>query len=146
MFPKILINDVRNLPIALTENQTEFIEKTELMLDLKKQLQKKQNDFVEILQSNFKLKKITEKILNFFSYDFNQLISELKKQRIEIALKKQIEWKELFHDFKTQLIELQQTISGLDKEIDNLVYNLYGFTDKEIKIIENYENDNNTTD
>ncbi len=146
LFPKILINDVRNLPIAFTENQTEFIEKTELMLDLKNQLQKKQNDFVKILESNFKLKKITEKILNFFSYDFNQLISELKKQRIEIALKKQIEWKELFHDFKTQLIELQQTISGLDKEIDNLVYNLYGFTDKEINIIENYENDNNTTD
>jgi len=136
LFPKILINDVRNLPIAFTENQTDFIEKTEIMLDLNKQLQKKQNDFVELLQSNFKLKKITEKIWDFFSYDFNELISELKKQRIKIELKKQIEWKELFNEFKTHLNELNLKISSTDKEIDNLVYNLYCLTKDEIALVE----------
>ncbi len=136
LFPKILINDVRNLPIAFTENQTEFIEKTEIMLDLNKQLLKKQNDFIELLQSNFKLKKITEKIWDFFSYDFNELICELKKQKIQIELKKQIEWKELFKEFKTQLNELNLKISSIDNEIDILVYNLYSLTKDEIALVE----------
>jgi len=136
LFPKILINDVRNIPIVLIENQSGFIEIVEIMMDLKKQFQKKQNDFVELLQSNFKLKKITEKIWDIFSYDFNELISELKKQKIEIVLKKQVEWKDLFNEFKTQVNELKANISKTDKELDYLVYNLYHLTTEEITLVE----------
>jgi len=136
LFPKILINDVRNIPIPVAENQTDFIVKVELMLDLKKQLHKHQTEFVELIKANFKLKKVTEKIWDIFSYDFNELLNELEKQRIEIPAKKQKEWLEFFNENKKTINELQSQISKTDNEIDNLVYNLYKLSKDEIDLVQ----------
>ena len=37
---------------------------------------------------------------------------------------------------KTELLNIQEEINKTDKEIDEMVYKLYGLTDEEIKIVE----------
>jgi len=137
LFPKILINDVRNLPIAFCANQTLLIEKADLMLKYNAELHKKYTDFIAIVKSNFNIKKITDKLKNFFDYDFKEFLLELKKQKIEIDLKKQIEWKNFYLEFKKEINELQYQINQTDTEIDKIVFELYDLTPEEITIIEN---------
>ena len=137
LFPKILINDVRNLPIAFCANQTLLIEKADLMLKYNAELHKKYTDFIAIVKSNFNIKKITDKLKNFFDYDFKEFLLELKKQKIEIDLKKQVEWKNFYLEFKKEINELQYQINQTDTEIDKIVFELYDLTPEEITIIEN---------
>ena len=140
LFPKILINDVRNLPISEIENQSEFVLKVDKMIDLNAQIQQKQNDFVELLLSNFKIHKITSKISNFFAFDFKELLLELKKQKVEINLKQQLEWKNLFKEIQNEINDFNTQKNLIDREIDRLVCDLYQLTEEEIQIIENFVN------
>ncbi len=43
---------------------------------------------------------------------------------------------ELFEDNKKRALELKAEIDKTDKEIDQMVYELYGLTEEEIKIVE----------
>ena len=47
-----------------------------------------------------------------------------------------MEWMELFENKKTEAQTLQAEIDTTDSKIDQLVYKLYGLTDKEIRIVE----------
>jgi hypothetical protein len=48
-----------------------------------------------------------------------------------------MEWMELFDLKKTEANKLKVEIENLDKEIDQMVYELYGLTPEEIEIVEN---------
>jgi type II restriction/modification system DNA methylase subunit YeeA len=43
---------------------------------------------------------------------------------------------EIFETKKTELNNLQSEINKTDKEIDQMVYELYGLTEEEIEIVE----------
>ena len=43
---------------------------------------------------------------------------------------------ELFEDNKKKAVELQTQINQLYQQIDQMVYELYGLTEEEIKIVE----------
>ncbi len=47
-----------------------------------------------------------------------------------------MEWMELFEEKKAEAKALKQEIEKTDKEIDQMVYELYGLTEDEIKIVE----------
>ncbi|MCD6564828.1 MAG: hypothetical protein J7K53_02690 [Bacteroidales bacterium] len=51
-------------------------------------------------------------------------------------LGKQDEWEEYFTTYKNEIDQLQDEINTTDKEIDQMVYELYGLTEDEIKIVE----------
>jgi hypothetical protein len=44
---------------------------------------------------------------------------------------------DLFEDNKKKAQDLQTQITQTEKEIDNMVYNLYSLTEEEIAIVEN---------
>ena len=48
-----------------------------------------------------------------------------------------MEWMELFENKKSEAQTLKSEIEKTDKEIDQLVYELYALSNDEIKIIEN---------
>ena len=50
------------------------------------------------------------------------------------------EWMEYFNEQKAKALELKAEIDKTDKEIDQMVYELYGLTDEEIKIVEESTN------
>ena len=61
----------------------------------------------------------------------------MKKKKIKLTLSQQDEWEKYFKTFKVKINELQKQINQTDKEIDQMVYKLYGLTKKEIEIVEN---------
>ena len=69
-------------------------------------------------------------------YDFKIFVSELKKQKIKLSLVQQDEWEEYFTAYKNEINQLQLEISSIDKEIDQMVYELYELTEEEIKLVE----------
>ena len=135
-FPKVLINDIRCFPIILCDSQQPFIEKADIMLSLNKQKQEKINNFLHRLETNFEIEKFTNKINTFYDYDFKTLLSEVKKKKVKLSLSQQDEWEEYFNNYKNEINELQKQIDKTDQEIDQMVYELYGLTKKEIEIVE----------
>ena len=53
-----------------------------------------------------------------------------------LTKKDEFEWMELFEEKKKEVQELQSQINQTEREIDQMVYELYGLSDEEIKIVE----------
>jgi hypothetical protein len=54
-----------------------------------------------------------------------------------LTKKDEIGWMDLFEDYKTQAQNIKQEITKVDREIDRMVYELYGLSEEEINIVEN---------
>lgn len=138
LFPKILVNDVRNLPLVniSLEKQQPFIEKADKMLSLNKELQDLSQKFQRMLLRKFDLEKLSTKLQEWYLLDFSDFIKELKRLKVKLSLSQESEWEEYFLEEKSKAIAIDSEIKNTDKEIDYMVYRLYDLTDEEIKIIE----------
>ena len=138
LFPKILVNDVRNLPVKEIsfEAQKPFIEKADKMLFLNKNLQELSQKFQRLLTRKFELEKLTTKLQDWYLLDFLEFTKELKKAKIKLSLKDEMEWEEIFLEKKEEAEKVKNEIEMTDKEIDRMVYELYGLSEEEIKIVE----------
>ena len=106
------------------------------MLSLNKDLQSKRARFIRRLQDNMPDIKITGTLNTFDTLDFAGFVAELKKQKIKLSLVQQDEWEEYFSQYKVACSELTSAIAATDAEIDSRVYDLYGLTEEERKVIE----------
>ena len=80
-----------------------------------------------------------EKIASTLESQFEKVFSfsdELKKQKISLSLTQQDEWEDYFNQYKADCNALSAQIAATDKEIDRMVYELYGLTEDEIKVVE----------
>ena len=82
------------------------------------------------------MQKITAALERFDEADFAALLAELKKQKISLTLIQKDEWEDYFTQYKAACNTLTTQIAATDKEIDRMVYELYGLTPDEIKIVE----------
>lgn len=139
LFPKILINDVRNIPIVKIseEAQKPFIQKANEMLLLNDKQQGKINRFLKRLTDNLNIEKPSKKLQSFYDYDSKTFVKELKKKKVKLSLTEQDEWEDYFNAYTNEIKVLQTEINRIDKEIDMMVYELYGLTEEEISIVEN---------
>ena len=60
-----------------------------------------------------------------------------EKKYTPLSLAEQAEWMEYFTKKKAEANALQSDIDRIDKEIDGMVYQLYGLSEEEIVIVEN---------
>ncbi len=126
--------------------------KVDEMLVLNENFQNIANKFQKYLNSKFNLEKLSKKLQNWHELEFGVFIKELNKaikannkQRVKDGLevvptltkKDEFEWLDLFEDNKQKAQALQTQINQTDKEIDAMVYELYGLTEEEIAIVEN---------
>ncbi|PHQ85489.1 MAG: restriction endonuclease subunit M [Thalassobium sp.] len=98
--------------------------------------------FTKYIQSQIKLEKISRKLQNWHTLEFGDFIKELNK-----AIKKaggakltkmdEMEWMDVFETKKAEAQTLKAEIDKTDAEIDAMVYELYGLSEEEIKIVEN---------
>ena len=132
----IKANQLEQIPIPECADQQPFIDLADKMLSLNKDLQAKRARFIRRLQDNMPDIKITGTLETFDTLDFAGFVAELKKQKIKLSLVQQDEWEDYFSQYKAACTELTSAISTTDAEIDARVYNLYGLTDDEIKVIE----------
>jgi len=134
----VAIENLDELPIKQVslEQQIPFIEKVGYILKLNKELYLKINHFLELLKSNYNIQKETNKLKNFYEFEFKDLLSELSKQKVDVKLASQSELLDLFNKFKQEIVNLKNQIDKTDNEIDQLVYKLYELTPEEIKLVE----------
>ena len=139
VFAQVKIIYIDPLPIKMISisEQKPFITLADIMLSLNSDLQTKRQRFLKRVTDNFGNIKITGTLERFDELEFKQLLAELKKQKISLSLKQQDEWEEYFNEYKTECANLVNQIDTTDKEIDGMVYGLYGLTEEEVKIIEN---------
>ena len=128
---------IRNIPIPAIslDAQQPFIALADKMLTLNTQLQKKRSQFLRGVTNNFEGVKITTALQQFDQMDFIGFMKELKKQKTTIPLKQQGEWENFFNDCVAECGELSAQIKATDEEIDNKVFDLYGLTEEERKIV-----------
>lgn len=124
-----------------------------LNLDLAKELVlkiNKQNDnsniiiqkFESFFKSKFLIKKLSNKLHSWQELEFGEFTKELnkviKKEGGRILTKKdEFEWMDLFEENKKKFQLQMNEIDNTEKEIDQMVYGLYGLTQEEIGIVEN---------
>ncbi len=106
------------------------------MLSLNSQLQQKRSRFHRRLQENMPGIKINGALETFDNLDFAGFVAELKKQKIKLTLVQQDEWEDYFSQYKTECNSISEQIAETDKKIDGMVYELYGLTEEEIKVVE----------
>jgi ribosomal protein S8 len=118
--------------------QQPFIQKADKMLSLNKNLQETKQNFTNEL----KLEKLTKKLQNFEELTFEEFIAEYTKSlKLKFTDKLQErnfkqEWQAIFENDKAITCKLKTEINKTDKEIDKMVYELYGLSDEEIEIVE----------
>lgn len=130
-----VLNKVPIKQISKADQQI-FIISTDTIYNLTNEYYKKRNKFLHRLVDSFEDIKITIAIENFDELDFKGFIKELLKQKINLPLILQDEWEEYFYGYKSEIAALKAAIEKTDKEIDRIVYELYGLTEEEIKIVE----------
>lgn len=110
--------------------------KVKEIIRMKNETIKIKSRFLERTKHNLKLEKNTKNLEIFFKMEFDKFLGEISKQGIKLSLKQQDEWEDYFNEYKQELIKLQKQINDTDKEINQMVYDLYGLTKEEINIIE----------
>lgn len=137
-FPKINVNTLEAFPVPKIpiETQKRFELQIDDIIEKTSEFQKSKSKFLDLLQDNLSLSTISKKLDVFYQSDFKSFLSELKKQKIVLALSDQSEWKDFFELSKSKINQLQSEIEKTDREIDRMVYELYGLTEQEIQIIE----------
>jgi hypothetical protein len=106
------------------------------MLDKNKELQNIRNEFLTFIRTKFGIEKESTKLRNWYELDFNGFLTELNKAKVKVTLEEQLAWQSLFAKQKAQAQEIKSKIDETDKKIDSMVYELYGLTEEEIKIVE----------
>ena len=124
------------IPEIPSAQQQPFIEKTDSLIALNKEFYEKIDNFLELLKQNFQLKKIPKDLEKFYELHDDEFCDELMRNDIQLSLKKQEEWNQHFKSRKKEILTLKWKIGELEMEIEDMVYELYGLTKKEQKIIE----------
>ena len=130
---------INPLPVKILDirDQEIFSEFAKRMREYTDMMDQRVIKFLSRIQNNLHLQNITSKLEKFYEHDFKSFVDELKKQKVTLSLKDQDEWEDYFNTYKLEINTLQTEIAKTDKEIDQMVYELYGLTDEEIKVVEN---------
>jgi len=113
----------------------------ERMLNSQKDFQTLTQKLSSYICSQYQLEKLSGKLSSLYDLDFSDFIKELNKaikavKGAPLSKKDEFEWMELFEENKQKALALKAEIDRRDKEIDQMVYELYGLTEEEIKIVE----------
>jgi hypothetical protein len=124
------------IPIPELKNEEHFEKLAEAIISATSTSQNITATFLLLLQSKFHIEKPSKKLQNWPSLDFKGFLAELKKAKVKLSLEEEAEWLDYFTQKKAEVTALQVEINRLDKEIDQMVYKLYGLTEEEIRIVE----------
>jgi type I restriction-modification system DNA methylase subunit len=142
-FQKILIKDCKEfqIPPISMEKQQPFVEKANEILSLNKDFQGVNRKFNSYFSGQYKLEKLPKKLENWSVLSFTDFITELNKAiktagQTPLTKKDEFEWLDLFEENKTKAQTLKSQIETTEKDIDKMVYELYGLSAEEVGIVE----------
>ncbi|MDD4968401.1 MAG: Eco57I restriction-modification methylase domain-containing protein [Paludibacter sp.] len=122
------------IPIANTTD--ELAVKANEMLSLNTELHEVSQKFQRMLQRKFELEDLPIKLQNWYTLSYKEFIAELGKKKVKLTLAQEAEWEEYFNAEQVKAMQVKNQIEETDKEIDIMVYKLYGLTEEEVGIVE----------
>jgi len=87
-----------------------------------------------LIQSEFGIKKLSKKLITWYKLDFAAFQSEITKQKAIFSTK--LEWIEIFENEQQTIKSLLSQIRKTENELNQLLYELYGFDNEEKMILE----------
>ena len=134
IFPQVKVDHFKNLPIKIDEKLVEKLSsKSEHIIKFNEDYYSSINDLLKFLKSRYSLEKIPKKLQKFTELNFDGFKKVLKLKKL--SLEDEEELMSWFNKKHTALSDLQSQIDSLDREIDEMVFDLYGLTDKEREIV-----------
>ena len=131
---------LKNFPIASANNNSSIsnkvVQQVKAQLDLHVEFDKVVINFTNLILTKFNLDKISNMLESWHELEFGDFLKELKKKKIKLSLSEEAEWMEYFNEQKSKALELKTEIDKTDREIDQMVYELYELTPEEIRIVE----------
>jgi hypothetical protein len=132
---------VYKLPIPKNIQNKKLSNDVDIAIELSQALNDVIKKFTNYFSGQYNLEKLTKKLETWHDHNFSSFILELNKAikatgKPTLSKKDEIDWMEIFEDYKQQAQTLKQEIDKTDKEIDKMVYELYGLSEEEIKIVE----------
>jgi hypothetical protein len=131
------------VPVLRIDRNQEIIfeELSDLMINLGTTLMQHSTKFITYFSIQYNLDKLPGKLEKWYELEFVDFIKELNKaikavKGTPLTKKDEFEWMDLFEENRKKALELKAEIDKTDKEIDQMVYELYGLSDEEIKIVE----------
>ena len=136
----ISINNLmlKKIPLKKIDKENDYaILANELRLNFQTITQK----FSKYFSGQFKLDKLSGKLEKWYELSFEEFIKEINKaikaqKGTPLTKKDEFDWIDLFEENKQKANALQTQITTTDKAIDAMVYELYGLSEEEIKIVE----------
>ncbi len=141
-FPQIRLHWLKEFPLPKNNFSTELEEKVKEIQQSQEHLSCSIEQYTKYLQSQFKTEKLPKKLQNWHELDFGYFIKELSRAikaagGEKLSKMDEMEWMEVFETKKAEVQQLKNQIDKTDAEIDQMVYELYGLSEEEIKIVEN---------
>lgn len=142
---------ILDFPVNFDVN-IDFFKPVNKVIDLNANLTKLKSNFKSYFSGYYNFLKVTRTLEYWYELDFTRFVKELNKaikatnkvrakdnlnQILELNKKDEFEWMELFEENKKKAQEIQTQIAQTEQQIDQMVYELYGLSDEEIKIVEN---------
>ncbi|EIJ41549.1 type I restriction-modification system methyltransferase subunit [Beggiatoa alba B18LD] len=137
-FRQTTLAELREIPIIQIplSQQSIFVEYADMMLIKVEQLHQTVSKTILLINTEFRLAKISKSLENWYTLDFTDFLTELTKANVKLSLAQKSDWMDYFNQQKQQALILKQEIEQTDKAIDQLVYALYGLTTEEIQLVE----------
>ncbi|MDZ7718337.1 MAG: hypothetical protein U5K72_05895 [Balneolaceae bacterium] len=86
--------------------------------------------------SKFDIEKLSRKLQSWHELTGKQFLKELKKKKVKLSLEEEAEWLDYFTQQKAKADDLKSQIAQTDAEIDAMVYELYGLSEEEVRVVE----------
>ena len=137
-FAQVKTVNLKSLPIKIptVAMQTTLGEKVKTIISDSSAQGHLIQSLLQLIQSKYALPKLSRDLENWPSLDFKAFLKELKKVKISLTLSEEAEWMSYFNEQKAKAQALQAQIDRTDKEIDRMVYALYGLCEEEVAVVE----------
>ena len=129
---------IKELPICFgtIEEQEKISGKAERIVKNSKRVMEEIYTFKKWLRNTFNVFKLSKKLDQYYELTFDEFKAEMKKKKVKTEKRDIFTLlDEEFHKSLGIIKPLQQEIEKTDNEIDQMVYELYGLSEDEIKII-----------
>jgi len=139
LFPKVKLKHFKFFPIhnSLFDYNNVLTELADRRLNKTSDYYKVIHAYTNLLLTKFDIDKLSRKLENWHELTYKQFLAELKKKKGSLSLKEEAEWMEYFNEQKAKAGDLKSQIARTDSEIDAMVYELYGLSEEERKVVEN---------
>ena len=133
---QLIWNYFSQIPIPELSNSNLTI-LVENIISSNSELQESSQKFQRTLQRKFELEILPKKLQDWYLLSYKDFIKELGKKKVKLSLSQEAEWEDYFLQESKKAMALKTNIDATDKEIDAMVYELYGLSEEEVKIVEN---------